>query len=92
MKTKPFTSISKPIQHLNCFIKSGKDKLHKLDGTCVIYKIKCKQNNCNSIYIGQTKRKSCTRMKAHQKEAYESNETKKLEVKSAIEICDRAKR
>ncbi|XP_071573819.1 uncharacterized protein [Temnothorax nylanderi] len=51
---------------LDCLIKRGKDKIDDLKQTEIVYKITCK--DCNAIYIGQTKRHLCTRLKEHQKD------------------------
>ena len=48
---------------MNTFIKTGKDPLLKNDHRGVVYKINCV--NCESSYIGQTKRKLKTRIKEH---------------------------
>ena len=48
---------------MNIFIKTGKDPLLKDDHRGVVYKINCL--NCESSYVGQTKRKLKTRIKEH---------------------------
>ena len=48
---------------LNTIIKTGKDPLLKNDHCGVVYKINCL--NCESSYVGQTKRKLKTRIKEH---------------------------
>src|SRR5580765_2337938 len=48
---------------LNTLIRLGKDKLPNNERTNVVYKIDCK--NCNTTYIGQTKRHLRTRVKEH---------------------------
>ncbi|EZA54575.1 hypothetical protein X777_05696, partial [Ooceraea biroi] len=48
---------------LDCFIKRGKDRLINGKQTSVVYKIDC--TNCDSCYIGQTKRHLDTRIKEH---------------------------
>ena len=48
---------------MNTFIKTGKDPLLKDDHRGVVYKINCL--NCESSYVGQTKRKLKTRIKEH---------------------------
>ncbi|KYQ50018.1 hypothetical protein ALC60_10894, partial [Trachymyrmex zeteki] len=48
---------------LNCFIKTGKDKIKKEEKSNVVYKINC--SNCKASYVGQTKRKLITRLKEH---------------------------
>ncbi|EZA54490.1 hypothetical protein X777_05745 [Ooceraea biroi] len=48
---------------LKCLIKKGKDKIHNLQKTGVVYKLDC--SNCDAIYIGQTKRNLTTRIKEH---------------------------
>jgi len=45
----------KPINNLSHFIKLGKDRLEKMEQCDVVYKISCL--NCDSSYVGQTKRK-----------------------------------
>jgi len=48
---------------LNIFIKRGKDRIEpQLQNDCV-YKIEC--SNCDMTYVGQTKRRLCTRLKEH---------------------------
>ncbi|KYQ46730.1 hypothetical protein ALC60_14251 [Trachymyrmex zeteki] len=51
------------INTLNRFIKLGKNKLEKMKQCDVIYKISCL--DCDSSYVGQTKRKAKTRIKEH---------------------------
>ncbi|KYQ56930.1 hypothetical protein ALC60_04134 [Trachymyrmex zeteki] len=53
----------KPMNTLNRFIKSGKDKLDKMDQCDIVYRINCL--DCNASYVGQTKRKAETRIKEH---------------------------
>ena len=48
---------------LNTFIKTGKDKLELEDSKDVVYRIDCQ--DCDALYIGQTKRKLKTRLKEH---------------------------
>jgi len=48
---------------LNNIIKKGKDKLDKKLNTGVVYKLEC--NECEKVYIGQTKRHLETRIKEH---------------------------
>ena len=48
---------------MNTFIKTRKDPLLKDDYRGVVYKINCL--NCESSYVGQTKRKLKTRIKEH---------------------------
>ena len=48
---------------MNTFIKTGKDPLLKDDHCGIVYKINCL--NCESSYVGQTKRKLKTRIKEH---------------------------
>jgi len=48
---------------LNRFIKRGKDKIEPTMQNDVVYKINCQ--DCNSSYVGQTKRKLGTRLKEH---------------------------
>jgi len=51
------------LSKLNRFVKAHKDKDHILSKNNVVYKIFCK--NCESTYVGQTKRKLSTRLKEH---------------------------
>jgi len=48
---------------LNMLIKKGKDQLNNSQATEVVYKLNC--NNCDKVYIGQTKRHLGTRVKEH---------------------------
>jgi len=48
---------------LNNVIKRGKDRLNDQQITEVIYKINC--NDCDKVYIEQTKRHLVTRIKEH---------------------------
>jgi len=48
---------------LNRFIKRGKDIIEPLLQNDCVYKIECL--NCNMTYVGQTKRRLCTRLKEH---------------------------
>ncbi|KYQ60037.1 hypothetical protein ALC60_00918 [Trachymyrmex zeteki] len=57
---------------INRFIKSGKDKLEKMDQCNVVYKICCL--DCNASYVGQTKRKAKTRIKEHKSNIKRSND------------------
>ncbi|KYN12693.1 hypothetical protein ALC57_15133 [Trachymyrmex cornetzi] len=61
----------KPINSLNKFIKTGKDKLDKMDNNNVVYKINC--YNCDCSYVGQAKRKLKTRIKEHKADIRKSN-------------------
>ncbi|KYN21629.1 hypothetical protein ALC57_06005 [Trachymyrmex cornetzi] len=61
----------KSINSLNKFIKTGKDKLDKMDNNNVIYRINC--CNCNSSYVGQTKRKLKIMIKEHKADIRKSN-------------------
>ncbi|KYN50572.1 hypothetical protein ALC57_07139, partial [Trachymyrmex cornetzi] len=61
----------KPINSLNKFIKTGKDKLDKMDNSDVVYKIIC--GNCDCSYVGQTKKKLKTRIKEHKADIKKSN-------------------
>ena len=58
-----FNNAYKPINKMNRFIKTGKDRLCKEDHCGMVYKINCL--DCESSYIGQTKRKLKTRIKEH---------------------------
>ena len=60
-----FKLIWKPTNKLNEQItKTGKDKIPISQKQGVVYKVNCK--NCDSCYIGQTKRSVETRMKEHE--------------------------
>lgn len=48
---------------LDKIIKTGKDNLERGNVCNVIYKINC--NDCSASYVGQTKRRLCTRIKEH---------------------------
>jgi len=48
---------------LDRFIKCGKDNLDPMSQQCVVYKIFCR--DCESSYVGQTKRQLRTRIKEH---------------------------
>jgi len=48
---------------LTSIIKKGKDKLDTKMNTDVVYKLDC--NDCDKVYIGQTKRHLLTRIKEH---------------------------
>ncbi|KYN10006.1 hypothetical protein ALC57_17868, partial [Trachymyrmex cornetzi] len=61
----------KPINSLNKFIKTSKDKLDKMDNSNVVYKINC--CNCDCSYVGQTKRKLKIRIKEHKADIRKSN-------------------
>ena len=52
-----FNIAYKPMNKMNTFIETGKDPLLK-DYHCGVYKINCL--NCESSYVGQTKRKTRT--------------------------------
>jgi len=56
---------------LNKFIKRGKDKIEHIAQNDVVYKINCL--NCNSSYVGQTKRKLGTRLKEHRLDINKKN-------------------
>ncbi|KYN12186.1 hypothetical protein ALC57_15637, partial [Trachymyrmex cornetzi] len=55
----------------NSIIKTDKDKLDKMEQCNVVYKINCL--NCESSYVGQTKRKIKTRLKEHKSSTSNSN-------------------
>ncbi|KYQ52671.1 hypothetical protein ALC60_08203 [Trachymyrmex zeteki] len=63
----------KPMNTLNRFIKSGKDKLDKMDQCDVVYRINCL--DCNASYVEQTKRKTKTRIKEHKSNIKKSKDT-----------------
>ena len=44
-------------------VKRGKEKLDKINQHNVVYKIEC--DNCDSCYIGETKRAVSIRIKEH---------------------------
>jgi len=48
---------------LNRFIKRGKDTIEPMSQNDCVYKIEC--SNCDMTYVGQTKRRLCTRLKEH---------------------------
>ncbi|KAG5321416.1 MOS1T transposase, partial [Pseudoatta argentina] len=58
---------------LNSIIKSDKDRLERMEQCNVVYKIRCL--DCDSSYVGQTKRKVKTRINKHK-----TNITLKCEV------------
>ena len=58
-----FDFVYKPMNNLNRFIKTGKDKIKKGELSNVVYQINCK--DCDYLYVGQTKRKLKTRLKEH---------------------------
>ncbi|KYN41474.1 hypothetical protein ALC56_04115, partial [Trachymyrmex septentrionalis] len=58
-----FELVYKPMNNLNRFIKTGKDKIKKKELSNVVYQINCK--DCDYSYVGQTKRKLKTRLKEH---------------------------
>ena len=51
------------INKISKFIKTGKDTLHSSEQCNVVYKISCSE--CDSTYVGQTKRKLKTRVTEH---------------------------
>ena len=70
--TKPFFKYLKKIKvkpiykvgnKLNSIVKRGKEKLNKINQHNVVYKIDC--DNCDSCYIGETKRAVGIRIKEH---------------------------
>ena len=58
-----FELVYKPMNNLNSFIKTGKDKIKKDELLNVVYQINYK--DCDYSYVGQTKRKLKTRLKEH---------------------------
>ncbi|KYN03341.1 hypothetical protein ALC62_05841, partial [Cyphomyrmex costatus] len=58
-----FTIGIRVINKLNNIIKVHKDNTEKMQRNNVVYKVEC--NNCDSSYVGQTKRKLITRVKEH---------------------------
>jgi len=56
---------------LNKFIKRGKDKIDLMSQNEIVYKINCL--NCNSSYVGQTKRQFKTRLKEHKSDINKKN-------------------
>ncbi|KYN09427.1 hypothetical protein ALC57_18459, partial [Trachymyrmex cornetzi] len=61
----------KSVNSLNKFIKTGKDRLDKMNNNNVVYKISC--CDCDCSYVGQTKRKLKTRIKEHKSDIRKSN-------------------
>lgn len=51
------------MHRLSKFISPHKDNDERMEKNDVVYKISCK--NCKSSYVGQTKRKLCTRIREH---------------------------
>ncbi|KYN28656.1 hypothetical protein ALC57_01909 [Trachymyrmex cornetzi] len=66
-----FNIAYRPINRLNRFIKTGKDCLCK-DDQCDVYRISCL--DCESSYVGQTKRKLKTRIKEHKADIRKSTD------------------
>ncbi|KYN22022.1 hypothetical protein ALC57_05589 [Trachymyrmex cornetzi] len=64
----------KPINTLSSVIKLGKDKLKKMESSQVVYKINC--TNCDSTYVGQTKRKLGTTIKEHKADIKKTKDTR----------------
>lgn len=59
---------SRPNQTLNRLFNTQKTKTNKQKQHSVVYQLQCKGNNrqqCNKIYIGQTKRQLYIRIKEH---------------------------
>jgi len=56
---------------LNKYIKRHKDKIDPKSQNEVVYKIDCM--NCNSSYVGQTKRQFKTRIKEHRSDINKKN-------------------
>jgi len=52
-------------------LKRGKDRLNDHQVTEVVYKINC--NDCDKVYIGQTKRHLVTRIKEHRNNKYKES-------------------
>ena len=48
---------------LNKIIKTGKDRLSKLNNKNVVYRIEC--GDCDKNYVGMTKRRLNTRLNEH---------------------------
>ncbi|KYN28332.1 hypothetical protein ALC57_02245 [Trachymyrmex cornetzi] len=61
----------KPTNTLSKFITTGKDKLNIMEKSHVVYRIDC--CDCESSYVGQTKRKLGTRIKEHKADIKKSN-------------------
>ena len=58
-----FDLVYKPMNSMNRFIKTGKEKIKKEEHSNVVYQVNCK--DCNHSYVGQTKRKLKTHLKEH---------------------------
>ena len=58
----------------------GKDRVDKLQRNNVIYKIDC--SDCDSTYIGQTKRKLSARIYEHERDVKRNTETSALALHS----------
>ncbi|KYN26854.1 hypothetical protein ALC57_03769 [Trachymyrmex cornetzi] len=66
----------RPINILTSVIKLGKDKLEKTESSQVVYKINC--TNCDSTYVGQTKRKLGTRIKEYKVDIKKTKDTRSV--------------
>lgn len=58
-----FNIVYSVVKKLDCIVKKGKNKLQKCKETGIVYRLNC--NNCESVYIGQTKRHLKTRINEH---------------------------
>ena len=67
----PINIINKTTRKLNSIIKTGKDKLDKYDKAGILYEIGCK--GCDSVYIGQSKRKLKVRVGEHRRDVKNSD-------------------
>ena len=57
--------INETANRFNYLIRLGKDKLNNFEKIHIVYQIKCQ--NCEYVYIGQSKRKLKKRIKEHEK-------------------------
>jgi len=62
-KKHKFNTIFTIDNRLSSIIKTGKDKIDKMNCSNVVYKITCK--DCDASYVGQTKRQLHTRLNEH---------------------------
>ena len=64
----------KPFQTLGHIFAKPKDRLPTDQKTHAVYSIPC--GNCKKVYLGQTKRQFCTRLKEHQRAVSNFNSSK----------------
>jgi len=64
---KPFgvTVLHRPYSSIRSHLRSAKDRLLPSQKRNVVYSIPCQ--NCDKVYIGETGRQECTRMKEHKR-------------------------